>query len=128
MVVHPALVHYPLAFYFLELVLILFWQVRKDPAFLRFAHFSFRIGYLLMIAAVVAGYFEAGAHLPVPVKIRPHFYAATSVLVFYTLRAAYWHWAKEDPKNYPAILLIGALIGNALLTLTGFLGGKIVYG
>ena len=128
MVVHPALVHYPLAFYFLELVLILFWQARKDPAFLRFAHFSFRMGYLFMIAAIIAGYFDAGAHLPVPVKIRLHFYAAASVLVFYTLRAVYWHWAKEDQKNYPAILLIGTLIGNALLTLTGFLGGKIVYG
>jgi uncharacterized membrane protein len=127
MPIHPMIVHFPIAFYFLELVLLLFWLGKKDEAFRRFALFTFRLGFLFMIAAAVSGYFDAGAKFP-PVKaVRPHFYAASAVFIFYTLRAAYWQWAKEG-KLYRPVLLWGALLGNGLVALAGFLGGKLVYG
>ena len=59
-VFHPPLVHFPIAFYCLELLLLLFWQAKKDPAHLRFARFSFKLGYLFMLAAIVAGLKDAG--------------------------------------------------------------------
>ena len=128
MEIHPIFVHFPIAFYFLELLLLLFWLGKKDEAYRRFALFVFRCGYLFMLAALVTGYYDAGAHFP-PVKpVRPHFYAALSVFVFYTLRAAYWQWAREGQKFYRRVLLLGALLGNALVALAGFFGGKMVYG
>ena len=59
-VFHPPLVHFPIAFYCLELLLLLFWRAKKDPAHLRFARFSFNLGYLFMLAAIVAGLKDAG--------------------------------------------------------------------
>lgn len=127
MPLHPILVHFPIAFYFLEWVLLLFWLAKQDEAYRRFALFTFRLGFLFMIAAAVSGYFDAGAKLP-PVKaVRPHFYAALAVFVFYTARAIYWRWAKEG-KLYRPLLMGGAMVGNGLVALAGFLGGKLVYG
>lgn len=124
---HPSLVHFPIAFYFLELVLLLFRWAKKDVAYHRFALFSFRIGYLLMTVAMVAGYVDAGGQFPVPTPIRPHAFSALAVFGFYTLRAGYWQWAKAEGKFYSAVLLVSAIIGTALVFWTGFLGGKLVY-
>jgi len=127
MVFHPPLVHFPIAFYLLELVCLLFWLAKQDPAYRRFALFSFRFGYLLMGAAIGAGFWDAGAAFPPPVPVRPHSLAALSVLIFYTLRGAYWQWARDDQKFYPWILLGGAAAGNGLVMWTAFLGGALVY-
>ena len=125
---HPPLVHFPIAFYFLEFVLLLFWWKKGDPAYRRFALISFRMGYLLMIAAVIAGYIDSGAHWPLPKAVRPHALAAVSVFILYTLRLAYWQLAHGDQKFYRKILIGGSVLGTLLVTLTGFLGGELVYG
>ncbi len=127
MPLHPPLVHFPIAFYFLELVLLLFWLRRQDPAYRRFALFSFRMGYFLMLAAMVAGYVDTGGRFPVPKPVRPHALSALVVFGFYTLRAGYWRWAKEGGKFYQRALIAGALIGTAIVFWTAFLGGKLVY-
>ena len=124
---HPPLVHFPIAFYFLELVLLLFWLAKQDPAYRRFARFSFQLGYLLMIAAMIAGYVDSGGHFPPPKPVRPHALTALAVFGLYTLRWGYWQWAREDQKFYRGILLLGAIAGTILVTLTGFLGGDLVY-
>ena len=124
---HPPLVHFPIAFYFLELILLLFWQAKNDPAYRRFALFSFRTGYLLMLAAMMAGYVDSGGQFPVPKPVRPHAFSALAVFGFYTLRAGYWQWANAKGKFYRNFLLLGALIGTALVFWTGFLGGKLVH-
>ena len=124
---HPPLVHFPIAFYFLELVLLLFWRAKNDPAYKRFALFSFWMAYLFMLAAMIAGYFDSGGHFPVPKPVRPHALSALVVFGFYTLRAGYWQWANAEGKFYRNFLLLGAVIGTALVFWTGFLGGKLVY-
>ena len=53
--IHPILVHFPIAFYFLELVLLSLWRFKKDNSYFRFARFTFRLGYLFMILAMAAG-------------------------------------------------------------------------
>ena len=127
MPLHPIFVHFPIAFYFLELVLLFLWLGKKDDAYRRFALLTFRAGFLFMILAAVTGYLDAGAKFP-PVKaVRPHFFAAVSVFLLYTARFGYWQWAKRESRFYRAVLIGGALIGNALVALAGFLGGKLVY-
>jgi uncharacterized membrane protein len=127
-VFHPPLVHFPIAFYFLEFVLILFWIVKKDEAFRRFALFSFRIGYLFMIAAMLAGYWDAGGIQNITGAVRTHALAAVSVFLLYTGRAFYWRFAKAELKNYRLIHLLWAALGTAAVFLTGYLGGGLVYG
>ncbi|MBI3999808.1 MAG: hypothetical protein HY351_04255, partial [Candidatus Omnitrophica bacterium] len=58
--VHPMLVHFPIAFYFLELILLCGWAKRQDENYLNFARFTFRLGYLFMILAIVMGFLDAG--------------------------------------------------------------------
>ena len=124
LVFHPPLVHFPIAFYCLELLLLLFWQARKDPAYLRFARFSFNLGYLFMLAAIAAGLKDAGGLSGITGKVRPHFYSAAAVFVVYTARAFVWKFA---PKENSKVQLAGALFGTAVVLLTAFLGGEIVY-
>ncbi len=121
---HPPLVHFPIAFYFLELLLLIFWLAKKDSAYHRFALFSFRLGFLFMIAAAIAGPVDAGG---IPPPVRRHFFSAAGVFTLYTVRAFYWRFGKEGQMFYRPSLVGGALAGNLLVGLTAFLGGVLVF-
>ena len=123
-VFHPPLVHFPIAFYCLELLLLFLWRFKKDAAHLRFARFSFNLGYLFMLAAVVAGLKDAGGLVGITGKVRPHVYGAVCVFGIYTARLFVWRYA---PKENSSIHLAGALLGTLAVLLTAFLGGEIVY-
>ena len=126
---HPMLVHFPIALYVLEAVLLIFWAVKKDTAFRRFALFVFRAGYLTMIAAWITGYFEGGG-LPDILKyerLENHFTAATTLLIFYTLRAGVWKGIKPGSAADHWIHLAGALIGCVIVAVTGYFGGLMVH-
>ncbi len=125
---HPALVHFPIAFYVLEFLLLIFWIVKRDSSYERFALFTFRLGYLAMLVAAAAGLLDAGGISGIVGKVKPHFFAALSVLVFYTARALFWRFGKKNNAAYAKIQLAGAAIGTVLVLLTGFFGGEIVYG
>ena len=126
---HPMLVHFPIAFYFLESLLLSFWIIKQDPSYMRFARFSFRLGYLFMILAIVAGWIDANGvkGISASVKVRTHFLSAAGVFTFYTLRAFYWRFAKENWKFYKEGLVFASLLGNILVALTGYFGGMLVY-
>ena len=124
LVFHPPLVHFPIAFYCLEFLLLILRQIKKDPAYLRFARFSFRLGYIFMLAAIAAGLKDAGGFSGIAGKLRPHFYSAVAVFGIYTVRAFVWKFA---PKENTSVQFAGALLGTAVVLLTAFLGGEIVY-
>lgn len=126
--VHPILVHFPIAFYFLELVLLLFWIAKQDPNYLRFALFSFKSGYVFMILAIIAGFVDAGGFDHITGRVRTHFFAASSVFALYTVRAFFWRFAKADEKFYQPTHVLFALAGNLLVAITGYFGGVLVYG
>lgn len=126
--IHPVLVHFPIAFYFLELVLLLFWIARQDLSYLRFALFSFRAGYVFMILTVIAGFVDAGGFAHITGRVRTHVFAAASVFTLYTVRALFWRFARADEKSYPLTHILFALAGNLLVAITGYFGGMLVYG
>ena len=128
-VYHPALVHFPIAFYFLELLLLTLWVWKKDDGYLRFGRFSFWLGYGLMLAAIVAGFVDAGGIKGIrgDEEVREHFFGAAALFSFYTVRAIYWKKAKSDFRGYRLILTLGALIGCGLVVFTAFLGSELVY-
>ncbi len=125
---HPVLVHFPIAFYFLELILLLFWIRKQDQTYLRFALFSFKLGYCFMILAMVAGVIDAGGPNDIQGRVRTHFFGAASVFALYTVRAFFWRFAKTEDRHYQVTHLLFALAGNILVALTGYLGGILVYG
>ena len=125
---HPIVVHFPIAFYCLELVLLLFWISKKDENYLRFALFSFRLGYLLMIAAMVAGFIDVRGLAHIKGRVRTHFFAALSVFILYTVRAFFWRFGNMEDRNYRLTHVLFAATGNVLVALTGYFGGLLVYG
>ena len=127
---HPILIHFPIAFYLLELVLLVFWRVKKDPAYRRFALFAFQFGFLMMIFTLASGLIDAGGLESIRKYegVRRHFLAAATVAVFYTVRTFIWKRVGEGAKPEAWIHLAGAATGNALVVLTGYFGGLLVYG
>ena len=124
---HPILVHFPIAFYFLELLLLVFWLKKRDSQYLRFSRIAFSLGYFFMAAAALAGFRDADGWKNITGMVRSHFYGAVSVIVFYTLRAVQLKMSKGEDARQVAIQFLGALVGNFLVMLTGFYGGRLVY-
>lgn len=122
---HPILVHFPIAFYFLEMLLLIWFVRTRDAAYLRFALFSFRLGYGFMVAAMIAGYVDAGGIVP---KVRTHFFSALAVFFISTGRAFYWRYAGETRRAYRLVQVGGAVLTNVLVAVTGYFGGELVYG
>ena len=126
--IHPILVHFPIAFYALELILLWLWYSKKDPVHLRFARFSFRLGYVMMILAMGGGLIDVKGIENITGEVRTHVIAALTVFGLYTLRAFYWRFAKVENQHYALSHLLLALSGNLLVVITGYFGGMLVYG
>lgn len=124
---HPMLVHFPIAFYFLELLLLIFWVSKRDEAHLRFARFSFKTGYAFMIFAMMAGLKDVGGIGNITGAVRTHVFAALSVFLFYTIRAFLWRSFEPNKPSFRWTHILGALIGNILVAITGYFGGVLVF-
>jgi len=130
MPLHPALVHFPIAFYFLELFLLFLWVFKNDDHYRRFALLTFALAFLGMLAAIAAGWKDSGGweHITKHEELHEHFLGAVSVFCVYTFQALYWKLAKPESKAYRWILLISSVIGCVLVVVTAFHGGEMVYG
>ena len=124
---HPMLVHFPIAFYFLELVLLVLWTSKRDDSYLRFALLSFKFGYFFMIVAMAAGLKDVGGISNITGAVRTHVYGALSVFAFYTVRAFLWRSTRGAIPAYRFTHLFGAVIGNVLVLVTGYFGGRLVF-
>ena len=124
---HPILVHFPIAFYFLEFVFLLYWIKKQDKNFLDFARFVFRLGYIFMVVAMIFGFHDAGGVAGIQGRVRNHFMAAASVFLFYTARAFFWRFGKVEEASYKQTQLLFAFAGNILVAITGYFGGLLVY-
>ena len=126
--IHPVIIHYPIAFYFLELILLFIWVKKKDPRHLQFASFVFKAGYIGMILAIAAGLYDVDGFGNIHGGVKTHFLAAMSVLTIYTLRALFWRFGKQTDSHYPMTQILFALAGNILVVITAYFGGLLVYG
>lgn len=124
---HPVFVHFPIAFYFLELVMIVLWIVKDESEYRRFSYFLFWIGYAFMLVAMAAGLFDAGGLAGIRGAVKRHVTAALAVFAVYTARAVFYRVVRKEPERYRFAQLTGALVGNAAVVVAGFLGGLLVY-
>jgi len=120
---HPIFVHFPIAFYFLELVLIILWITKEDSEYRRFSYFVFWVGYAFMLVAMTAGLFDAGGLAGIRGVVKRHVTAALVVFGVFTARAVFYWATRKEPEKYRLVKLAGALIGNAAVAYAGFLGG-----
>ncbi len=128
LLIHPMTIHYPIAFYFLELLLLLIWAAKNDPIYLRFASFIFKVGFIGMIAAIAAGLYDVGGFEHIQGRVKTHFIWALSVLGIQTLRAIFWKVGKPEQGHYRATQILFSLAGFILITITAYFGGLLVYG
>ena len=126
-VIHPIFVHFPIAFYVLELILLLFWLSKNEGRYLEFALFAFRVGYLSMIIAMIAGFIDTDGFEHIQGRIRTHFISALTVFTLYTLRAFFWRFGRKDDRHYRLTHILLAAAGNILVVITGYFGGLLVY-
>ena len=122
---HPILVHFPIALYFFEFFLLGLWWRKNDENYRRFAFLSFKTGYLVMLAAMAAGYWDAG--LKVPSIVRPHFLSALGVFAVFTVRGLLWFRMKRTGRWGRPVLITGSLLGILIVALTAYFGGLLVY-
>ena len=123
--IHPILVHFPIAFYFLEFFLLSLWKFKKEEAYLRFSFLIFKVAYLMMIIAMVAGYHDTGWNITS--RVIRHFYMALSVFAVNTLRGVLWFRMNKKREFHSWTLLIGSLICITLVAVTADFGGDLVY-
>ena len=127
MLYHPILIHYPIAFYFLELILLIF--SKKDPSFRNFALYVFRLAYLFAIAAMVSGVIDAGGPKNFFKGWVPyHLFSALTLFLVSTGRAFYWRYGDKDGAGFVKVLIATSILANLLVAATGFFGGELVYG
>ena len=120
-------VHFPIAFYFLELVLVSAWVLKKDESYGRFSRISFFFGYLFMLASLVSGWVAAGGWGHIEGMVRKHFLMALAVFIFYSVRGMHVWLTNSGSWQFRRIQLAGAFMGNILIGYTAYLGGVLVY-
>ena len=127
---HPAVVHFPIAFYLLGVLLTAGTLWRRAPDYERFAYWSFvlaRVG--VGVAALFGLVDQAGLSPGDPRRdtINNHItggvalFILNGLVVYYRFR---WNNVLAGPRRWQYLGLMAA--GVAALTLTGFWGGELV--
>lgn len=124
---HPAIVHFPIALYFMEFFLLVLSSGTGDEAYRRFSAVSFRFAYVFMLAALVSGYVAAGGWKNLNGATGWHFYAAVTVFLFYSVRAAAMRLTDASSRRFAFLQVAGSVMGCALIAATAYLGGRLVY-
>src|SRR6266545_2423127 len=126
---HPALVHFPIAFLLGGLLVDLAARFRPRESLTRVASGLLITGVLSGIAAAFAGtlsYFTVPAHTEAAhEQMNMHLALASAALVLFAL-VAFARWRRRTQPASTLALSTG-LAGAALLVGAAFLGGKVVY-
>jgi uncharacterized membrane protein len=135
--IHPLTVHMPIGLLIGNAALTLLYLRRGDRAYEVSAYQCLWLGWLFLLPAVASGAYEAARQLLDPIRPRNDalFWINAHALAGIALLAVYWHvWQLrrrqprilDDPRRRRGYLTwLGT--GVALLVLSGWLGGHMVY-
>lgn len=124
---HPYLVHFPIAFFFLEGFLLLLWKIKKEDQYERFAYLILCLGLIMIIPTMIAGYIDAG--FSIPLMVRTHFFSALSLLIINSIRFFLRRslkikvWQGELRYIYTILLILSIILSG----LTGHWGGQLAH-
>ena len=130
---HPRFVHFPIALLLTGSVAALIYLLaRQRPALATFAWISLVLGWLALFPVVLTGLIDqnqAPRDQAVVAAINPHIAVGFGLIIVYglvLLERLRSPRALDDPKRRLMLLLL-LVLGIALITLEGWLGGKLVY-
>ena len=124
---HPAFVHFPVAFYFLEMGLLIGWVTQGDQSYHFFSEMAFELGYKFMLLTMLTGFVTAGGFDGITGNVARHFYYAIALFLYYSARRFYARKADIHKSYYTWLQLIGSIVGCLLLTWVAYYGGKLIY-
>lgn len=128
MLIHPLVVHFPVALWLTSLLFDLMAWRREDIAYRRTAYWLVGLGLLGATASIVFGWvdligYERGG--VEPAFVRRHWFhsvPAYAASVLY-LGNFLWRWRSRNRLSGGLILL--SALGAILIALAGFLGGQL---
>jgi uncharacterized membrane protein/nitrite reductase/ring-hydroxylating ferredoxin subunit len=128
--IHPMLVHFPIGFlvlsFLLDLVSLAFPEV---PNLVRGSFYAMLLGIITALLAAVPGfvdYSDIRRDHPGKVTATRHMILNLMVVPIYGINLWIRSSALSDPKiSLPALLL--SIIGVGLLSVSGYLGGRLIY-
>ena len=128
--IHPMLVHFPIGFlvlsFLLDLVSLVFPEV---PGLLRGSFYAMLLGIIVALLAAVPGivdYSEIRRDHPGKVVATRHMILNLMVVAIYGINLWIRSSALSDPKISLLPFLL-SIIGIGLLSVSGYLGGRLVY-
>ncbi len=128
---HPAVVHFPIAFYLLGVLLTAASLWRRTPDTEHFAYWAFVLAWAGVGAAALFGLVDQAGLSPGDPRrdtLNNHITGGVALLslnglvVYYRFR---WHDVLAGPRRRQYLGLMA--LGVAVLALTGFWGGELVY-
>jgi uncharacterized membrane protein/nitrite reductase/ring-hydroxylating ferredoxin subunit len=128
--IHPMLVHFPIGFFILSLILDVFSLLFPGTLYLlRSSFYAMLFGVITALIAAVPGfvdYSDIRADHPGKRTATAHLTLNLLVVAVYGINLGLRSSSLADPKVSGAALLL-SLIGVSLLSASGYLGGKLVY-
>lgn len=124
---HPAYAHFPIAFYFLEMGLLIGWATQGDEGYHYFSELAFELGYKFMLLTMLTGFAAAGGFSGLTGDVAKHFYYAIALFLYYSLRRYYTRKADVHTSYYPFMQLAGSIVGCLLMAWVAYYGGKLVF-
>jgi uncharacterized membrane protein len=131
-VLHPAIVHFPIALLLVNLLVTWLYIRRADPFFDRAAYGALVLGWWGTVAGIISGTLSAALEWPLEGSqlawLNAHAVLGFALLFVYG-RALLWRRRKPnvldgpDRRRYLALLIGGAL----LVAVDGWVGGHMVY-
>jgi len=128
--IHPMLVHFPIGFlvlsFLLDLVSLAFPEV---PSLLRGSFYAMLFGIIAALLAAVPGfvdYSDIRRDHPGKVTASRHMILNLMVVAIYGINLWIRSSALTDPKISLPVLLL-SIIGIGLLSVSGYLGGHLIY-
>ncbi|HTL46554.1 MAG TPA: DUF2231 domain-containing protein [Verrucomicrobiae bacterium] len=124
---HPPLVHFPIAFSFLEFLLLVLGRVKKNDEYFRFAFLTFVLCLLSLPFVVGAGFVDLGGFAGLRNdRVQRHVFSALTFAVINLIRIPRWRQARQNPGASWASLAAGAAASALLAGLTGYFGGFLI--
>jgi nitrite reductase/ring-hydroxylating ferredoxin subunit/uncharacterized membrane protein len=126
---HPLLVHLPIGFFFLSLILDILSYVTALPALVPGAFYAIGLGIVLAFVASIPGladYSDIRRDAPAKKKARLHMVLNFAAVAAYLL-SLLLRYPVLDSDAPPIAAFAAALVGVGLLSYSGYVGGELVY-
>ena len=128
-VIHPIMVHFPIALFCFEFFLLILWRVKSKAEYQTGAHAAFLTAYAMLLAALVTGFRDAGGTIPDLFRghVKPHFLSAAVLFAIVTVRLILSRGMKRGAVGHGFVQIAGSAVTVMAVLVTGYWGGELVY-